>query len=217
MKVPSDIRFLAVEGVIGVGKSSLSQILAEHWEADLLAENFAENPFLSRFYDNPKAWAFQAQMFFLLSRHKQFQETFEQEDLFRKLVVSDYTADKDRIFAMQTLSDDELAMYDIVSKALERQRVHPDFVVYLQASVPVLQQRIRKRDRHMERNLEGSYLRDLVERYNHHFFHYSEAPVLVINTDDIDFVDNARDRAELIRMIETFPPGMSFYSPSAAN
>lgn len=214
MKIPADIRYLAVEGVIGVGKTSLCQILAKRWEADLLLENFAENPFLSRFYENSKAWAFQTQMFFLLSRHRQLQETFEQVDMFRSLVVSDYTADKDRIFAMQTLSDDELAMYNVVANALQRQRVTPNFIIYLQASVPVIQQRIRKRDRSMERKLEGSYLRDLVERYNHHFFHYSAAPVLVVNTDEIDFVENAQHQNSLLRMIETFPPGMSYYSPS---
>jgi len=213
MKLPSEIRYLAIEGVIGVGKSSLVEVLGERLQATLLMEQFEENPFLEKFYTDREAWAFQTQLFFLLSRHRQLQETFAQHDLFRPLVVSDYTLDKDRIFAVQNLSDHELSMYDTVAKALRRDSVQPDFVVYLQASVPTLLERIRKRDRAMERTIEGNYLRDLVERYNHHFFHYEEAPVLIVNTDQIDFVENPKDLEDLLKAIEQCPPGLNFYAP----
>jgi len=213
MKLPEDIRYMAIEGAIGVGKSSLAEILGERLQAYLLLEQFEENPFLEKFYEHREAWAFQTQLFFLLSRHRQLQETFSQHDLFRPLVISDYTLDKDRIFAVQNLSEHELVMYDTVARALNRELIKPDYIIYLQASVPTLIERIRKRDRAMERRIEGNYLRDLVERYNHYFFHYNDAPVLIVNTDQIDFVENEKDREELLKVIETCPPGLSYYSP----
>jgi len=213
LKLPDDIRYLAIEGVIGVGKSSLANIIAERLDAELLEEPFTENPFLEKFYSDRDAWAFQTQLWFLLSRHRQLKETFEQEDLFRNLVIADYTLDKDRIFALQNLSENEMFMYDTVSVALAKEVIKPDFVVYLQASVSTLLDRIRKRDRTMERTIEGNYLRDLVERYNHHFFHYEDTPVLIVNTDHIDFVHNEKDREDLLKVIEQCPPGMNFYAP----
>lgn len=213
MKLPEEIRYLAIEGVIGVGKSSLASILAERLGADLVEEPFSENPFLEKFYADREAWAFQTQLWFLLSRHRQLKEIFEQEDLFRSMVVSDYTLDKDRIFALQNLSDNEMHMYDTVSGALANQVVKPDFVVYLQGSVSTLLERIHKRGRSMETTIEGNYLRDLVERYNHHFFHYEDTPVLIINTDNIDFVHNEEDRDDLLKAIEACPPGLTYYAP----
>lgn len=213
IKLPEEIRYLAIEGVIGVGKSSLASILAERMGADLVEEPFAENPFLEKFYSDREAWAFQTQLWFLLSRHRQLKEVFEQEDLFRSIVVSDYTLDKDRIFALQNLSDNEMHMYDTVATALANQVVKPDFVIYLQASVSTLLERIHKRGRSMENTIEGNYLRDLVDRYNHHFFHYDETPVLIINTDNIDFVHNEHDREDLLKAIEACPPGLTYYAP----
>ena len=215
LKLPDDIRYLAIEGVIGVGKSSLASIIADRLDAELLEEPFTENPFLEKFYSDRDAWAFQTQLWFLLSRHRQLKDTFEQEDLFRNLVIADYTLDKDRIFALQNLSETEMSMYDTVSGALAKEIVKPDFVVYLQGSVPTLLERIHKRDRAMERTIEGNYLRDLVERYNHHFFHYDETPVLIVNTDHIDFVHNEKDREDLLKVIEQCPPGMTFYAPNS--
>ena len=211
--LPDEIRYIAIEGVIGVGKSSLATMLAEQLGAELLEEPFTENPFLDKFYQDRDAWAFQTQLWFLLSRHRQLKDTFEQEDLFRTIVVADYTLDKDRIFALQNLTENEMSMYDTVSKALAQEVVKPDFVVYLQASVPTLVERIRKRGREMERSIEGNYLRDLVDRYNHHFFHYEDTPVLIINTDKIDFVNNEADRNDVLKAIEACPPGMTFYAP----
>ena len=213
MRLEPHIRFVAVEGVLGVGKTTLAQILSEELECTCLEEEFAENPFLERFYNNREAFAFQTQLFFLISRHRQFQDTFIQHDLFRNLVVSDYTLDKDRIFAMQNLSEEELVMYDTVAEALDKERIKPDYVIYLQASVPTLMHRIRKRDRPMERTIEGNYLRDLVDRYNHHFLHYEDCPVLIINTDHIDFVENPKHRQQLLNAIASCPAQTTYYVP----
>lgn len=213
LKLPEEVRYLAIEGVIGVGKSSLANILAERMGADLVEEPFAENPFLEKFYADKEAWAFQTQLWFLLSRHRQLKEIFEQEDMFRSVVVSDYTLDKDRIFALQNLSENEMHMYDTVANALANQVVKPDYVVYLQANVSTLLERINRRGRSMESSIEGNYLRDLVDRYNHHFFHYEDTPVLIVNTDNIDFVHNEADREDLIRAIEACPPGLTYYAP----
>lgn len=213
MRLDPSIRFLAIEGVIGVGKTTLAEILASELDATLLQEEFAENPFLEKFYDNKEAYAFQTQLFFLLSRHRQFQDTFLQHDLFRNLVISDYTLDKDRIFALQNLSEAELTMYETVANALERNAIKPDYVIYLQASVPTLMQRIKKRDRSMERTIEGNYLRDLVDRYNHHFLHYEDCPVLIINTDHIDFVENEKHRGQLLQAIASCPAQTTYYVP----
>lgn len=213
MNLPAHIRYLAIEGVIGVGKTSLVDLIAERLDVTVLKEQFEDNPFLEKFYHEREAWAFQTQLFFLLSRHRQLQDAFTQHDLFRPLVVSDYTVEKDRIFAVQNLNEDEMAMYDTVAQSLTRDLVKPDFVVYLQASINTLQERIEKRGRSFEKHIEGNYLRDLTERYNHHFFHYDDAPVLIVNTDDIDFVDNPNDLEELLTVIEGCPPGMTFYAP----
>ncbi|HSQ40903.1 MAG TPA: deoxynucleoside kinase [Fibrobacteraceae bacterium] len=213
LKFPEEIRYLAIEGAIGVGKSSLANIIAERSQADLLEEPFSENPFLEKFYADREAWAFQTQLWFLLSRHRQIQDNFVQEDLFRNLLISDYTVDKDRIFALQNLSENEMHMYDTVAEALMRDLIKPDYVVYLQASVSTLLERIHRRDRAMERSIEGNYLRDLVDRYNHHFFHYEDTPVLIVNTDSIDFVHNEADREDLLKAISACPPGLNYYAP----
>ncbi|MDR1760216.1 MAG: deoxynucleoside kinase [Fibrobacter sp.] len=213
MNMPEDIRFLAVEGVIGVGKTSLAKELAKRLNVTLIEEQFNENPFLEKFYEMPEAYAFQTQLFFLLSRHRQFQDTFVQNDLFRNLVISDYTFDKDRIFAFQNLSESELGMYETVSEALSKNAPVPDLIVYLQASVPTLLKRIQKRGRSMERTIEPRYLRELTERYNHHFFHYRESPVLIINTDHIDFVHNEGHLQQVLNAIESCPSQTTYFVP----
>ena len=163
--LPDDARFLAVDGVIGVGKSSLAKILAEKFSANLVEEQFAENPFLPKFYDNPEAFAVQTQIFFLLSRLNQFQNTIVQNDLFHHLVISDYTFEKDRIFAAQNLSESELAMYDSVSNAVSKDLPKPDLVIYLQAPVEVLLDRIAKRGIKYEQYIDRAYLERLLEAY----------------------------------------------------
>lgn len=215
MQIPADIRYIAVEGVIGVGKSTLSKILAQRYGARLLPEIFEENPFLEKFYADQKAYAFQTQLFFLLSRHKQLKESFDQEDLFVKCTVSDYCYDKDRIFASINLSDEEMTMYDTVSNSLNTHLVKPDYIIFLQANPDVLLARIEKRNRAMEQNMDPAYLRALIESYNRHFFNFNDCPVLTVNTDAIDFVENESDLTELLKTIDSFPLGKTFYNPSS--
>lgn len=214
MKFPPDVRFVAIEGVIGAGKTTLSKIIAERSGGRLLQEEFEENPFLEKFYKDKSNFAFQTQLFFLLSRHRQFEQAFRQNDLFDSgLTISDYTFDKDKIFASLNLSDDEHGLYLRVMTQLEKEMVKPDFIVYLQASVPTLLRRIKKRDRPMERGIDEKYLSALCESYSHHLFHVSDCPVMMVNTDNIDFVENPADLEDLLREISKVPPGISYYSP----
>lgn len=216
MKLNKDIRFLAIEGVIGVGKTSLAKVLAEQLDATLLEEMFEENPFLEKFYQQPDEYAFQTQLFFLLSRHRQLLDTFLQNDLFRNLIISDYTFDKDRIFALQNLSDDEMYMYDAVLKTLDNNVPRPDYIIYLQASVETLINQIKGRNRPMERAIDGNYLRDLLERYDHHFWHYSDCPVLIINTDKVDFVNNENHLNQILKVIESWPSQTTYFIPEGS-
>ncbi|MGL1902245.1 MAG: deoxynucleoside kinase [Fibrobacterales bacterium] len=215
MTLPEEIQFLAIEGVIGVGKSSLSEMIAQRLGAQLMHEEVEENPFLGKFYSNREAYAFQVQLFFLLSRHKQFYETFEQRDMFSSCIVGDYVFDKDRIFASINLTRDELAMYDKVAHALAKDVVKPDFVVYLQANIDTLVERIKKRGRTWEQKMDRAYLEELIEAYNHYFFHVVECPVLIVNTDNIDFVEKEDDLKDLLNVIESFPKGTTYYSPTS--
>lgn len=216
MKINKDIRFLAVEGLIGVGKTSLAKVLAERLEATFLEEMFEENPFLEKFYQQPEEYAFQTQLFFLLSRHRQLMDTFLQNDLFRNLIISDYTFDKDRIFALQNLSDDEMYMYDAVLKTLDSNVPRPDYIIYLQANVETLINQIKGRNRPMEKAIEGNYLRDLLERYDHHFWHYSDCPVLIINTDKVDFVRNENHLNQILKVIESWPSQTTYFIPEGS-
>ncbi|HHX14987.1 MAG TPA: deoxynucleoside kinase [Fibrobacter sp.] len=216
MKINKDIRFLAVEGLIGVGKTSLAKVLAERLEATFLEEMFEENPFLEKFYQQPEEYAFQTQLFFLLSRHRQLMDTFLQNDLFRNLIISDYTFDKDRIFALQNLSDDEMYMYDAVLKTLDSNVPRPDYIIYLQAGVETLINQIKGRNRPMEKAIEGNYLRDLLERYDHHFWHYSDCPVLIINTDKVDFVRNENHLNQILKVIESWPSQTTYFIPEGS-
>lgn len=214
MLTEKGVRYLAIEGVIGAGKTSLARIISERWNALCIEENYEENPFLEKFYENREAYAFQTQLFFLLDRHKQLQNSALQSDLFHDLLVSDYTFDKDQIFAAQNLvNDSEYAMYETVSKALGKGIPKPDLVVYLQASIPTLLSRIKSRGRAMERSIEGSYLKELQSRYDHHFWHYQDAPVLIINTDNIDFVHNENHLQMVLDAIAACPRQTTYFVP----
>jgi deoxyguanosine kinase len=195
-----DYRYIVVEGPIGVGKTSLSNLLAERFDARRVLEVFEENPFLSSFYSDRAKYAFQTQIFFLLSRFKQQQELFQQ-DLFSAVTVSDYLFAKDRIFACLTLDPNELALYDRVFEELGPRVVKPDLVIYLQARLEVLLHRIKKRGREYERKLDAGYLEELVHAYNDFFSHYKDTPLLVVNTSDIDFVSSEADRDGLLAAI----------------
>ncbi len=195
-----DYRYIVVEGPIGVGKTSLSNLLAERFNARRVLEVVEENPFLSSFYTDRQKYAFQTQTFFLLSRFRQQQEFFQQ-DLFSSMTVSDYLFAKDRIFAYLTLDSHELALYERVFEALGPRVARPDLVIYLQARLDVLLHRIKKRGREFERKFDAAYLEELVHAYNDFFAHYTETPLLVVNTSDIDFVNNEVDREGLLAAI----------------
>jgi deoxyadenosine/deoxycytidine kinase len=205
-------RYIVVEGPIGVGKSSLTNIVAQRFEARRVMEVVEENPFLASFYTDRAKYAFQTQMFFLLSRFKQQQELFQQ-DLFASVTVSDYLFDKDRIFAALTLDKNELGLYERVFDALGPRVTKPDLVIYLQARMDVLLARIKKRAREFERKFDPDYLEALCRSYNDFFFHYSDTPLLVVNTSDIDFVNNPDDLENLLQVIRQTKKGTVHYQP----
>jgi deoxyadenosine/deoxycytidine kinase len=206
-------RYIVVEGPIGVGKTTLAGALAEKLGGRLVAEAVEENPFLPGFYRDRRKHAFQAQLFFLLSRFQQQQELFQQ-DLFSQVTVSDYLFAKDRIFATLTLDPNELALYARVWELMGPRVVKPDLVVYLQARLDVLLARIRKRARDFERHFDASYLDALCRAYSDFFFHYEETPLLVVNASDID-VESEHDLAPLVSVIRRHRKGRLDYNPLA--
>jgi deoxyguanosine kinase len=208
----SSHRYIVVEGPIGVGKSSLTNILAERLQARRVMEVVEENPFLASFYTDRNKYAFQTQMFFLLSRFKQQQELFQQ-DLFAAVTVSDYLFAKDRIFAALTLDPNELSLYERVFDEIGPRVTKPDLVIYLQARLDVLLGRIKKRAREFERKFDSEYLESLCRAYNDFFFHYDETPLLVVNTSDIDFVNNPEDLENLLSVVRQTKNGTVHYQP----
>jgi len=204
-------RHIAVEGPIGVGKTSLVELLASRFEGVKILEDVA-NPFLDPFYRGKAGAAFQVQIFFLLSRHQQHAELAQQE-LFTRLVVADYTMAKDRIFARLNLSDEEFRLYDRLYGLLTKNLPKPDLVVYLEGSVDTCLKRIRMRGRDFERSISPEYLQRLKEAYNGHFFRYTETPLLVVNTDTIDFVNNSEDFDNLVEQIARTRRGTQVYVP----
>lgn len=207
-----DHRYIVVEGPIGVGKTSLCNILSQRTQGRMVLEVVEENPFLANFYQDRQKFAFQTQLFFLLSRYKQQQELMQQ-DLFSSVTISDYLFAKDRIFACLTLDPNELGLYDRVFEALGTRVTKPDLVIYLQARMDVLMARIKKRGREFERKFDAGYLEELCKAYNEFFFHYSETPLLVINTSDIDFVNNEADLENLLSVIRRHRHGVQHYIP----
>jgi len=205
-------RHIAIEGPIGVGKTALAQILAERTEGRLVLEQPQENPFLPGFYAERRKYAFQTQLFFLLSRYQQQQQLLQQ-DLFNQSTISDYIFGKDRIFAALTLEPAELALYHQVYDLLGARVARPDLVVYLQARTEVLLSRVRKRGRDYERTIEFDYLDALASAYRDFFFHYEETPLLVVNTSDIDFEVNAEDLEALLSVIARHKKGTRHYVP----
>ncbi len=211
--VPSHFTRLAIEGVIGVGKTSLCRLLAERWDASLLLEEVEENPFLTGFYKDRQSHAFQTQLWFLLNRYRQLAEAGVQQDLFHRITISDYLFAKDRIFATLNLDADELGLYNHVAGILEKQVADPDVVVYLQASTDVLLHRIAERGRPYEFSMEAAYIDALNNAYNHFFFHFDKTPLLVVNTDEIDFVAERADFEEITEQIATMRRGVTYYRP----
>ena len=208
----AEIDYIAVEGAIGAGKTSLAKILAEKMEARLILEETEENPFLSDFYKNKERYAFQTQIFFLLSRYRQQADLFA-TDLFQKKMVSDYLFDKDRIFASVTLSANEFYLYERLLSILERDIPKPDLVIYLQANPEILLKRIKERERPYEKNIDLGYIQNLNEAYNYYFFHYTKTSLLVVNTDRIDFVHNKADLDDLLEQLRKPHLGTKYYVP----
>jgi len=199
-QLPSEIHYIAIEGVIGVGKTTLAKMLSDQLGARLVLEKFEENPFLPNFYKDPEHYAFQTQIFFLLSRYRQQQELF-QADLFHSHIVSDYIFEKDKIFAYLTLRDDELKLYENLLVAIEKTIPMPDLVIYLQSSNDRLLANIKKRGREMEKHMSDEYIKELNEAYNYFFFRYKSTPLLIVKATDIDFVNNPEHFDDLLTQI----------------
>lgn len=205
-------RYVVVEGPIGVGKTSLARRLAQSFGSELVLEQDQENPFLERFYRNPRAAAFQTQLYFLFQRARQLQE-LRQQDLFERVRVADYLLDKDRLFARLTLDDEEYALYEQVYARLAIDAPVPDLVVYLQAPVDVLLERISRRGIPYEQGIERRYLERLVESYARFFLEYAPAPVLIVNAAEIDPVGNDADYAGLLAEIARDRKGRHYFNP----
>ena len=207
-------RYIVVEGVIGVGKTSLAKLLSTRTEGRLNLEIVEENPFLAKFYHDRALYAFQTQIFFLLSRYRQQQKLF-QHDLFSKTLISDYLFAKDRIFANLNLSDDELVLYNQLATILEQRVLKPDLVVYLQAKTDILLQRIQWRGRAFEQDMDPGYLNALNGAYSYFFHHYKDAPLLVVNTDNLDFVNVPQDFELLYEQIDQEFTGTRYFAPES--
>lgn len=209
---PAHTRYIVMEGPIGVGKTSLTTLLAEELGARLVLEQAEENPFLTDFYKDSARYRFQTQMFFLLNRYRQ-QEEMVQPDLFTRITISDYLFAKDRIFAYLNLNDHELALYEQVYRMLAAKIVRPDLVIFLQADTDTLLRRIKQRGRPFEKEINRDYIAAVNEAYNHYFFHYAETPLLVINTSDIDFVNRREDLDDLLKQVLNMKQGTQYYVP----
>ena len=212
--LPAHLGYVAVEGVIGAGKTTMARMLAERAHGRLVLEEFEENAFLDRFYSDRDRWALQTQLAFLASRFKQ-QKALQTRDLFAPHVVSDYTFDKDRIFAHVTLTGDEVRLYETLYGIMEPSAPVPDLVVYLRSSVDRLLHNVALRGRSYETNMDRAYLTELVEAYDQYFFHYTKSPLLIVDASRIDFVGAPATFDELVRQIASVKGGTAYFTPPA--
>ena len=208
-----NLYYVAIEGTIGVGKTSLANLLSEKLTAKLVLEAFEDNPFLSDFYEDPERHAFQTQLWFLLQRYQQ-QQDLRQVDMFQNLVITDYMFVKDRLFASLNLNEKEMSLYDTVANMMERNVIHPDLVIFLQADTGTLMKNISKRGRKIEKNISEDYLDALNQVYNEYFFRYQDTPLVIFNTNNIDFVNNHKDLEEVINYIRQPVTGTKFFNPT---
>lgn len=207
-------RYIAVEGPIGAGKTSLARRIADHLRADLLLENAAENPFLPRFYQDPKRHALATQLFFLFQRSGQVQD-LQQSDLFRHNTVADFLLDKDLLFARLNLDDDEFRLYQKIYNELQPKAPVPDLVIYLQARPAVLQARVLGRGIDYERNISADYLQRLADSYTRYFYNYDAAPVFTVNCEHLNFVQSDTDFELLMRQIQAMRGKREFFNRAA--
>jgi deoxyguanosine kinase len=203
-------RYIAVEGPIGVGKTSLVELLCQELNGSGIYESAYSNPFLKDFYTDRKKHAFQTQLFFLLSRYQQ-QKNLKQQELFNSITVSDYIFAKDRIFAYLNLDDNELLLYEQVYRLLDAEILKPDLVIYLQTSSDILIKRIERRGKEFERDIEPHYIDEVSQAYNKFFFSYNETPLLVVDASDVDFVKSKDDFRSLVKEIKRIKKGTQHY------
>ncbi len=210
--IPIKHHHIVIEGPLGVGKTSLATKLAERIDAETLLEQTEDNPFLEKFYRNPKRYGFQIQIFFLLRRY-QHSLDLNQVGLFNRTVISDYMFDKDRIFARANLDDNEFWLYDQLFQLLKKRLQPPDLVIFLQAKTEVLMERIRNRDVEYEKSISYRYLDEINQGFNEFFFHYTGSPLLVVNASQIDFVNVREDFENLVNEISRIKSGVQYYVP----
>ena len=198
-----DLQYLVIEGVIGVGKTTLTKMLVEYFNARIVLEQHDKNPFLEDFYRDPEHYAFQTQLFFLLNRYRQ-QQSIPQRDLFQQMLISDYLFAKDKIFAYLTLEARELQLYEKMLPLLERDIPQPDLVVYLKSKPARLMKNIKLRNRSYEKDMSVAYIESLNDAYHQFFHHYHETPLLEINCTELDFVKRKEDFEYILSSIQTF-------------
>jgi len=214
--VSRNLEYIVVEGPVGVGKTSLASRLADAFGMELLRELPEDNPFLERFYRSREQFALPTQLYFLFQRARQLR-TLKQGDLFRPGCVSDFLFEKDRLFASVNLADDEMWLYEQIYAQLRVEAPVPDLVIYLQAPIEVLIERINKRDNQYEQQVDIDYLQSLVDAYTRFFYHYNDAPLLIVNAADINLVDNGADFDMLLEHINSTHHGRRFLNPLAAS
>ena len=205
-------RFIAVEGAIGAGKTSLVNLLEQQYGARVILEENDSNPFIEKFYEDQETYSFQTQIYFLLSRYNQYME-LAQRDLFNSVVVIDYLFQRDKIFAQLNLEDHEYRLYEQIYNLISSKAPKPDLVIFLQASTEVLLERVSKRGREYESFMDPDYLDSVNKAFNNFFFYYSDTPLLVINTNEIDFVEKKCDLEELINKVNSHKIGREYYNP----